>query len=154
MVRALVIIALVTVAALATAEGALACSCVPIAPETQLKRADGAVIARLLAVKEPEQDSASFPSARFVYRTGRVYKGGRRLKRGRRLVVSSPPDDGLCGLFRQVGRLTGLFLSREHGRWHSNVCSEVTPRQMRRAGRGAGSLELARGCAAGASLAW
>ena len=143
-IRCLALAAAVLTLALVAAETALACSCVPIDPESRVEEADGAVIARLLAV-EPV---GSF-SARFVYRTGRVYKGRPRLKRGRRLVVRSSRSSASCGLSQNVGRLTGLFLYRERGRWTSNSCNEVTPAQMRsldepgaaRAGGGPGCPE-------------
>ena len=118
---------LVVTLALAAAEGASACSCVQIDPETKLKQSDGAVVARLLRVKPLEQSY----SAAFVYRTGRVVKGKPRLRRGRRLVIRSPLSSAACGLSDRVGRLTGLFLYREGGRWASNSCNEVAPRVMR-----------------------
>src|SRR3712207_4574713 len=104
---------LVAVAVLLAAEGAMACSCGFVAPETQLKQSDGAVVARLLKVKPLDDVGAS---AAFVYRTGKVLKGRRRgLRRGRRLVVRRARQSATCGLSDQVGRLTGLFLTREGG---------------------------------------
>ena len=46
-------------------------------------------------------------------------------------MVRSPRSSASCGLSQNVGRLTGLFLYRERGRWTSNSCNEVTPAQMR-----------------------
>ena len=126
---------LVTAIALLGAEGAAACSCAFIAPETKLKQSDGAVVARLVRVKPIDDGDNVHSSADptdFVYRTGRVYKGKQTgLRRGRRLVVRSVRSSATCGLSAEVGRLTGLFMDRQGGRWHSNLCSEVTPKQMR-----------------------
>ena len=129
-IRLTAIAGLVVVASLLAAESASACSCVFTPPKKQLAQADGAVVARLLKVKPTDGHG----QAQFVYRTGRVYKGKPRLGRGRRLKVSSPPLEASCGLSRRVGRLSGLFLIREDGRWHSNLCRQITARQMRRAG--------------------
>ena len=131
-IRRLVLSAAILTLPLVAAESAFACSCVQIAPETKLKQSDGAVVARLLQVEPLE--SSRF-SADFVYRTGRVLKGKPRLRRGRRLVVRSPLSSASCGLSEREGRLTGLFLYREDGRWNSNSCNEVTAATMRRLDR-------------------
>ena len=126
---------LVTAVALLGAEGAAACSCAFVAPEAKLRQSDGAVIARLVRVKPIDDGDNVHSSADptdFIYRTGRVYKGKPKgLRRGRRLVVRSVRSSATCGLSTEVGRLTGLFMDRQGGRWHSNLCSEVTPQQMR-----------------------
>jgi hypothetical protein len=128
MARVIILAGLVVTLALAAAETASACSCVQIAPETKLRQSDGAVVARLLRVEPLE--SSQF-SANFVYRTGRVLKGKPRLRRGRRLVVRSPLSSASCGLMEREGRLTGLFLTRDDGRWSSNSCNEVSAAVMR-----------------------
>jgi hypothetical protein len=120
---------LVLVVLLLAAESAMACSCAFTPPQRQLELSDGAVIARLLRVKPLDDVGAS---AAFVYRTGKVLKGARHgLRRGRRLAVRGARQSASCGLSDEVGALTGLFLTREDGRWQSNSCREVSPAQMR-----------------------
>jgi hypothetical protein len=132
---------LVLVVLLLAAESAMACSCAFTPPQRQLELSDGAVIARLLRVKPLDDVGAS---AAFVYRTGKVLKGARHgLRRGRRLVVRSARQSASCGLSDQVGRLTGLFLTREDGRWHSSSCREASPAQMRGLERASGSRAAA-----------
>jgi hypothetical protein len=144
MTRALAAGALVTAAFLFGAESALACSCVPPDPPAMLKASDGAFVGRLVAVRpvdppaEGEPISSGDP-ADYVYRVGRVYKHGPGLRRGRRVRVRSARDSATCGLPRARGRLFGLFVQREDGRWHSNSCLVVRPRQLRRAAGEAGS---------------
>lgn len=130
---------LAAAALLLLAESAAACSCAYVEPEAKLRRSDGAVVARLLAVKPvgDDRDGAigSADPTDFVYRTGRVLKGRPRLRRGRRLVVRSVRLDASCGLSSRVGRLTGLFLQRDGGRWRAYSCDEVTAGEMRGLGR-------------------
>jgi hypothetical protein len=135
MMRSTAVAAALVTVWLLIAEPALGCVCAYYEPEKLLRRSDGAVIARLLAVSPGRDIGDGWPggdSARLVYRTGRVFKGRPRLKRGRRLVVSSPYQSTSCALSSRVGELTGLFLHREDGRWTSDGCGERTPAQMRR----------------------
>lgn len=126
-------VVLVLATALLGAESAQACTCVAVPPEDLLERADGAVIARHLAVR-PIDGSAEVD---FVYRVGRVYKHGPGLRRGRRIAVRTANSDAVCGLSPSIGRLTGLFLYRRDGRWTSGSCGQTSPKRMRRAGGGA-----------------
>jgi hypothetical protein len=124
--------------ALVAAEAAHACSCVAPRPREQLKRADGAIVGRLLAVRvvdppeEGEPISSGDPTD-FVYRVGRVYKHGPGLRRGRRVKVRSVRGEATCGLPHGRGRLYGLFLGRRDGRWRAGLCDVVSPRDIRRA---------------------
>ena len=123
---------------LVAAPAAQACSCVPPDPDAMLKEADGAFVGRLLAVRvvDPPEEGEPISSgqpADYIYRVGRVYNGGPGLRRGRRVRVRSVRSEATCGLPSGRGRLYGLFLTRAGGRWHSNLCSVVTPAQMRRA---------------------
>jgi hypothetical protein len=153
------------VISLAAAEAAQACSCVPPDPRAQLKRADGAFVGRLVAVRvvDPPEEGEPISSADptdYIYRVGRVYNGGPGLRRGRRVRVRSVRDEATCGLPRTRGRLYGLFVTRRNRRWTSNLCSVVSPAEMRRAAasgsrtQGAGSPDSAAGAAqAGSRLA-
>ena len=133
--RLLTALALTTVAAVAAAESAHACSCAPIDAREALRKSDGAFVGRLLSVKRDDgggQTGYADP-ARYVYRVGGVYNGGPGLRRGRRVAVWAPYSDATCGLPHGAGRLYGLFLERDDGRWKSDLCSTTSPRRMRRA---------------------
>jgi hypothetical protein len=129
--------------ALLGAESAQACSCAYIPPKQQLRAADGAVVARLVALRPdepPEADGDLQPvgwAADYVYRIGRVLKRGPGLRRGRRLVIRSYTDG--CGLPDRKRVRYGLFLDRRRGRWEASLCSVVSPAQMRRAAGDAGA---------------
>ncbi len=124
------VLAISLAAVLVGAGTAHACTCVYVPPAKQLERADGAVVARHLAVR-PIEGSAEVD---FVYRVGRVYKQGRGLRRGRRIAVPTLNSDAVCGLSPSIGRLTGLFLHRRDGRWTSGSCGQTAPKRMRGAG--------------------
>jgi hypothetical protein len=137
MTRRLAALATAVAIPLVAADGATACSCVPPRPAAQLKASDGAFVGRLVAIREADPPAEGEPIGSgdpvdYVYRVGRVYKRGPGLRRGRRVRVRSARDSGTCGLPRGRGRLYGLFVFREDGRWTSNLCQVVTPAQMRR----------------------
>jgi len=111
--------------ALVAAEGAQACSCVAPRPRQQLKKADGAFVGRLLAVRAVDHGLADY-----VYRVGRVAKHGPGLRRGQKVRVRSARDSAACGLPDARGRLYGLFLTRSEDRWRSNLCSVVAASDM------------------------
>jgi hypothetical protein len=150
--RPLAIVAVTLGISLLGADAASACSCVPPKPREMLAEADGAFVGRLLAVRVVDPPAEGEPigsgdPADYIYRVGRVYNGGPGLRRGRRVSVRSVRSGGSCGLPRGRGRLFGLFLEREDGRWHSNLCQVVTPRQMRRAAEaGPAAAGSAPGC--------
>lgn len=137
---------LVTLAMLATAEGAGACSCAPQAPGKSLREADGAVVGRLVKV-------LPHGPLRAVYRyeVRHAYKGALPAA-GRMLDVRSSRRGAACALPRRVGRSYGLFLIRRRGHWFGGICRVVSPERLRAAAanqprsyrRGAG-LDL--GCA-------
>jgi hypothetical protein len=123
---------------LVAAEAAQACLCVPPDPRAQLKRADGAFVGRLVAVRvvDPPEVGEPISSADptdYIYRVGRVYNGGPGLRRGQRVRVRSVRDEATCGLPSTRGRLYGLFVTRRNRRWTSNLCNVVSPAEMRRA---------------------
>ena len=138
-------------AALATlgADSALACSCAPPDPEGMLEASDGAIIGRLVAVRvvDPPEEGELIGSGDptdYVYRIRRAFKGA-GLRGGERVRVRSVRSGVTCGLPRGRGRLFGLFLERRDGRWRSNLCMTVRPRQLRRAAAGDAS-SAAGGC--------
>jgi hypothetical protein len=139
--RGLALAAVAVAAGLLGADSASACSCVPPDPPKLLRQSDGAFVGRLVAIREVDPPAEGEPIGSgdpvdYVYRVGRVYKRGPGLRRGRRVRVRSARSSATCGLPRGIGRLYGLFVSREARRWHGNLCNVVTPAQMRRAAEG------------------
>jgi hypothetical protein len=129
--------------------GALACSCATPSFEEGLASSDGAFIGRLLAVREVDPPGEGEPIGsgdpmNYVYRVGRVVKPGPGLRRGRRVKVRSARSSATCGLPRGRGRLFGLFVVREDGRWHGNLCQVISAADMRRGADGSASPAEAR----------
>lgn len=108
----------------------------------QIDSADAAVVGRLLRVRTVKSTRRYEIRADFSYRIEAVYKGKRRLRRGRIVTVRSVRDTAACGLPGRVGRRYGLRLYRRKGRprWSSGLCSLMSPRDMRLAGRAGGAL--------------
>ena len=136
--RAIAASGAVLLLALAGAQSAQACSCAPPDVRAELREADGAFIGRLMAVRavDPPEEGESISSGDptdYIYRVGRVYNGRPRAAARARVRVRSVRSEATCGLPRGRGRLYGLFLTRAGGRWHSSLCSVVTPAQMRSA---------------------
>ena len=103
-----------------------------------MEEADGAFVGRLLAVRvvdppEPGEPISSGDPTDYIYRVGRVYNGGPGLRRGLRVRVRSVRAGATCGLPRIRGRLYGLLVTRRNRRWHSSLCSVVSPAAMRSA---------------------
>lgn len=138
---AVITAAAVSATMLVGVETAGACSCAFVSPKKQLKQADGAFNGRLLSVKPAEGTT----EAAFRYRVGRVVKGP--FRRGRVVTVWSENGGSICGLPQGTGDLYGLFVSREEGQWTGGLCGTVSPRKMRRVGRGAASSSS--GCVGG-----
>ncbi len=141
MTRRLAICAAMLVLPLFGADAALACSCAPMNVRESISESDGAFIGRLVAVREVDPPAEGEPIGSgdpmdYVYRVGRVYNGGPGLRRGNRVRVRSARSSATCGLPRQRGMLIGLLVERRNRRWHGNLCSTATPREMRRAGSG------------------
>ena len=122
-------IAIGAAVALLAPASAVACSCVPLGPAA-VRGADAAVIAKLKRVRADEDGS----EATFVYRVRHALVG-RRLAEGDRLKVRSALDSAACGLPRERRRY-GLVLGRSHGRWSASLCSQTTPKALRKLARG------------------
>jgi hypothetical protein len=128
------------VGALIFAATAAACSCAGPAPGEEksfyreaLQRSDGAFVGKLLR-KRPV-GNAEFPTkAIYVYRVTRAFKAEQRLA-DRTVRVRSAADGAACGIEQRIGTRGGLFLYRSGGRWSSNLCLQVSPRDLRRAAR-------------------
>ena len=141
MMRTIAAAAAALAIALVGAETAQACSRVPARPPVAMNQADGAFVGRLLAVSvvdppEPGEPISSGDPTDYIYRVGRVYNGGPGLQRGRTVRVRSVRSGATCGLPRVRGRLYGLLVTRRNRRWHSSLCSVVSPAAMRRAAGG------------------
>ena len=142
--RRLIIVAVAVAVPLLAADTAMACSCVPPRPREMLKEHDGAFIGRLVAIRgvDPPAEGEPIGSADpvdYVYRVGQVFNRGPGLRRGRRVRVRSARSGASCGLETKRGDLEGLFVDREDGRWHGNLCLTVSPAKLRRAARGESS---------------
>jgi hypothetical protein len=136
---AIAIVALVVL--LSVAQPATACSrFAPENPEEQLRedlrRADAAIVGRLIEVRPVQSRRRYEIRADFRYRVERVYKG-RRLGRGRTVTVRSVRDEAACGLPNDIGRRYGLLLHRRRGRpaWKASLFDAVSPRELRAAAR-------------------
>jgi hypothetical protein len=103
-----------------------------MSPKQRLKAADGAFTGRLLSFSGSEDK----PEAAYRYRVGRVFKDGKRLHRGQVVTVWSSCEGSACGLPKGVGRVYGLFVWRDQGRWKSGLCGVISPKTLRRAARG------------------
>jgi hypothetical protein len=99
----------------------------------EIDSADAALVGRLLRVRRVRSKRRYEIRADFSYRIEAVYKGKRRLRRGRIVTVRSVRDEAACGLPGRVGRRYGLRLYRRKGRphWSSDLCSLMSPRDMR-----------------------
>lgn len=104
---------------------------------SNLRRADAAIIGRLIEVRPVGSPGAENGPADFRYRIERVFKGRRWLRRGRVVTVRAERSEAACGLPARTGRRSGLILHRRRGRppWKAGLFDEMTPRELRRAAR-------------------
>lgn len=129
---------------LIAASTAAACSCAGPSPGEEksfyreaLQRSDGAFVGKLLRkrpIGNAESPQSGGGEAIYVYRVTRAFKAEQRLA-DRRVRVRSAADGAACGIEQRIGTRGGLFLYRSQGRWSSNLCSQVSPRDLRRAAR-------------------
>jgi hypothetical protein len=105
------------VAVLASAAGALACTCAPVDLERDLPRADGAFVGTVL------ERRASGGEITLLFRVEQLYKGDIV----NRVEVVTPSNSAACGLAAPVGERLGLLLERDGDRWRSGLCSQVEP---------------------------
>ncbi len=101
------------------------------------RRADAAIVGRLLEVRPVGSPGAENGPADFRYRVERVYKGGPWLRRGRVVTVRAERSEAACGLPSRIGRRYGLLPHRRRGRppWRANLFDTMSPRELRRAAR-------------------
>lgn len=101
------------------------------------RRADAAIVGRLIEVRPVGSPTAAYGLADFRYRVERVYKGKRRLRRGRVVTVRSERSEAACGLPAQTGRRYGLLLHRRRTRppWRAGLFDVMSPRELRQAAR-------------------
>lgn len=118
--------AIVVLGALVFTGSAQACSCVRIAPAEAMKRADAAIVGKLVKVVPRGKVKAEYR-----YRVQRVYKRGAGIRRGKTISVRSARQSSACGLPRAPGRRYGLLLARDGSRWTSGLCGVFRPRLLR-----------------------
>jgi hypothetical protein len=108
--RRLSVAAIVGLGLLAFAGSAQACSCAPMRAGDALRRADAAVVAKLLKVVPRDRSRADYR-----YLVQRVYKVDRGLERGAVISVRSARGGAACGLPEGIGRRYGLLLEAPRG---------------------------------------
>ena len=145
MQRVCLAVTAVLIGSLGMAESASACSCAEPEKPT-LRGLDAAVTARLVEVKvKPPPSSGAYSyKATHTYTILRVWKGARRynLREGEDLVLKTV-DSAACGLPSEEGRRYGLGLYEHRGALSGNLCTTMTPRDMRRAAERSGNARFA-----------
>ncbi len=135
---------LALVVPLAVAQPAAACSyglpdgtTIDESNRRDYRRADAAIVGRLIEVRPVGSPGAEAGPADFRYRVERVYKGGRRLQRARVVTVRSELGS-TCGLPSRIDRRYGLLLHRRSGRppWGASTIDAMSPRELRRRAAG------------------
>lgn len=130
--RAFVAAAVVT-ALVALAAPAKACSCALGDPRDALARSDGAFVGTLLS-RRPAVDSGGEPDLQtdvFTFQVDEDVKG----VYPDTFDVYSASSGAACGLEVGQGEQSGLLLyfHEEDGRWWSNLCSQMSPEDLREA---------------------
>jgi hypothetical protein len=122
--RWLMLVGLLAGQVILSAPPASACSCGGGDPREGLEHADAAFTGFLIRREEPQPKNGLLYGGQEVTWTFRVE---RQLKGsiGATVDVESAWDGAACGLELDVGDRSGLFLWKEGGRWHSNLCAKV-----------------------------
>ena len=144
------VVVLVLIGSLMGAESASACSCAEDPDEKETLRGfAAAATARLIEIDNIGGPNAS--KSEYVYRLLRVYKGsGRyRLREGEKLRIESYRDGATCGPPRDRGKRYGLGLYRSRGELSTNLCSVMSPKELRRAAQRSGNARSAAGAGCG-----
>ena len=163
-----VLVLSICAAALALPSLAEACSCAgPSSGEDvaafyaqRIKDSDAAIIARVAKVRYTGA-SGSNPiddEAIFTVEVRKAYKRLKAFPKGRTVRVHTAANGAACGLELGKGDVAGLFLDRAKGEWDGNLCGQISPRWMRKAGAylaGSGRVpaSASAGCGGGASSA-
>ena len=127
-----------------------ACSCAPRDPREMLTSADAAFVGVLVKkeIKNPPLRSSAEPAI-YTFRVEEEVKG----RLGDTIDVESAVHGASCGLEVEVGQRTGVIVARRRGVWTSNMCSQLSPAELRAAarplprpnGRGAAAVVVAGG---------
>lgn len=120
--------ALVVLGALAFAGSARACRCAQTAPAEALRRADAAIVAKLVKVVPRGAGQADYR-----YKVRSVYKGRREIDFGEVISIRSANRSAACGLPHDTDTRYGLLLTEEEGRWFGGLCGLIEPRELRSA---------------------
>jgi hypothetical protein len=113
--------AIVVVAALLTADSAVACVCSDIPLRARLDQADAAIIGRVVAERTGEVKGE--PVRLLTVEVDQHVKG----HLGNTIVVRSPSGSD-CDLLTPMDKPVGLFLTRApDGTWLGSACSVVAP---------------------------
>ncbi len=130
--RIALLVALVTGALLLPVDNAKACSCFRGDPRDQLADADGAIVGTFQESHPAVQPTPGLPTSSgddtiYTFSVDEAIKG----QFPDTLEVHSAADGATCGLEVSPGQDYGLFLYESEGQWHSNLCSQTSPDEMR-----------------------
>ncbi|HVF52391.1 MAG TPA: hypothetical protein VNC78_02165 [Actinomycetota bacterium] len=133
-IRSMKLIFAVAAIVLLTALPAKACSCAYSDPRDRLEEADGAIIGTFLDRRPateptPGGETNSFEDTIYRFSVDEVFKG----EFGNEVEVHSASNGASCGLEVQEGQKYGLFLTMAEDAWNSNLCSQTSPEEMRKA---------------------
>lgn len=117
-VKKLAVFAAVLVAALLSAESALACTCAPPpGPQESLAASDAVFTGTVVSVTPGEGTN------RVVFRVEGAWKGA---KCGE-VTVSTALDEAACGYGFQVGTSYLVYATKHQGKLSTNICSRTRP---------------------------
>ncbi|HEX2088635.1 MAG TPA: hypothetical protein VHI54_01700 [Actinomycetota bacterium] len=141
LVRSILLAALLTGTLIVGSRPAWACSCVPPNPRQMLAEFDGAFVGEFVGRKGSARPLpfVGQETSVFTFRVTRSYKGDL----GPLVDVESASYGAACGLEVTAGDRIGLFLEKEPDRWTSNLCLQVSPRDLTAAAKSAGAGEAA-----------
>lgn len=127
-------ILVICLALIAQATPASACSCaVEVDPRDSLAYADGAIVGTLKSKKLAEEPKGDYfntgADTIYTFRVDEAFKG----TFDDRVQVHSAFSGASCGLEVRIGKQTGLFLYERKGEWHSSLCSQISPEELREA---------------------
>jgi hypothetical protein len=96
-------------------------------PRDSLKAADGAFIGTMLSHTPDPGDGGQ--TSTYTFSVQEEFKG----EFGGTVDVRSATNGASCGLEVPIGGATGLFLNLVDGAWHSNLCQQIAPEDLRAA---------------------
>lgn len=129
---------------------AVACSCAPGEGPPTLRGYDAAANARLTRVEIADPQNGS---THLTYRLTRVFKGSGRfgLAAGETFEIRNNQQESACGLPTREGDRYGLRLDGRRGSLRGQLCSLLSPKQLRKAAERRGDTRPGAARASGCS---